>query len=158
MPFLIWYQLIEVVCRRRNKGDESESSKSVSKPVLILELSFLKLWVQIRAVSIAQNPESWIAILSAGSWRLFCDACSSYWETGPTLRIQPGLRRHVSVVKNVPSLPFTCYMLSNMHDACELILDDYLIYWLLVREMKSDSFSYKRSVAKNVLVPRASKI
>ena len=32
-PFLILYQLLEVVCRRRNKGDESESSKSVSKPV-----------------------------------------------------------------------------------------------------------------------------
>ena len=37
---------LEVVCRRQNKGDESERSKSISKLVLILELS--KLWFQHR--------------------------------------------------------------------------------------------------------------
>ena len=39
-PFLIWYQLLEVARGRQIKGDESETSKSVSKPVLIIELAY----------------------------------------------------------------------------------------------------------------------
>ena len=43
---------------RQNKGDESESSKSVSKPVLIFELSFLKLWFHHLAQPLLPNSHS----------------------------------------------------------------------------------------------------
>ena len=39
-PFLILYQLFEVASSRRNKGDEFESSRSVSKLVLKIELAY----------------------------------------------------------------------------------------------------------------------